>query len=549
MAPRHKASRFFAIACGVGLLLLLPFWVGEARFALSGTMFDPDMFTLYGFARDYDPSLFVHDYTADYYLSQWMPPGYRLLYWLWAQGFDPRVLQRVLPVLLWLSCLWPVYVAGQRLGGRANGFATLAIYACSSIFIFRMVGGMAHGFGFPLTWWAVAALLCGSPLSLAAATVAAAAFYPVIAPILGMTLGLFVMFPALARAVPRKAKWLRMAWWKRGMWLLPPALICVGLMAPMVMPHTGIYGTAINVRTQQAEFPEAGSTVASINPFAYTIIAYALQNGSRLGIDGGQILTLGIFGLLFASILLHDARDNRPGSLKPYVYAVAFCFLGSLLFLQDHSYRFAIYNFPVLITLFLPLALRNLSNVMPRKIRSAMFAILVLGYVGMVAKADAVASGYLFVMEPFQQRANAFIATLPKDTVLAGWPGDKFGRVVESVPFVAQRSVLVTWAGHPVLNTEYVLTMRARMNAIVDAYLGRDMGSIRDLRDKFGVDYLVVNRGDFEGEGPPVYIEPFNSRAAALWKANKGHFSVLTLDPKAEVYRDGAISIFDLKQL
>lgn len=547
MAPRYRARRFFLVAGFIALVLLLPFLLGQAQFAMSEAMVDPDMFVLYGFARYHDPSLFQNDYTADYLLSQWMPVGYRILFQAWSTLFDPKLLERLLLPVLWISCLWPVYVCGRALGGRCNGFATVAIYACSSIFIFRMVGGMAHGFGFPLTWWAVAALLSGHVVGLAVVTVLAALFYPIIAPVAGMTLALFVLFPGLSRGVRRQGRWLSMAWLARAMWLAVPGILALGLILPMVWPQASAYGPAINVLTQRDEFPEAANPLASINPFAYTIAAYALQNSTRLGMNFGQILTLAIFGVLFASVLLRDARDTRPGKIKPYLYAVMFFFLLSLLFMPDQAYRFAIYNFPVLMTLFLPLALRDLTRLAPRRMRAAAFAVLVLGYVGLIAQADAQASGYLFVMEPFQQRANAFIATLPKDVMVAGWPGDRYGRIVESVPYVAQRRALVTWAGHAVAHKAYVLEMRERMNAVVDAYLARDLGPIRALRERWGVDYLIVNAQDFETA--PAYIEPFTRRAASLWKQNMGHFSVLTIPEEHIVYRDGDVRIIGLKGL
>lgn len=549
MAPADKASRFFILAMALAALLLFPFVAGQVRFALSERMYDPDVFTLYGFARYYDASLFVKDYTADYYLSLWQPAGYKALYFAWAKFFDPRVLGRMLPMVLWLACLWPVYVCGRQLGGRVNGFATVAIYACSSIFVFRMVGGMAHSFGFPLTWCAVAALLSGRPVSLALATVASALFYPIIAPVSGMMLGLMVMFSGLWKTLPRDFFPLRAVWWKRLLWLVAPGVITALLMAPMVLPQKG-YGPAINVLTERTDYPEAGNALAMINPFSYTIAAYALQNSTRLRLQGGQVLTLVIFAVLFASILLRNAKDLRPSKLAPYVYAVAFFFLASLLFAHDHAYRFAIYNFPVLVTLFLPLAMRSLSRVvLPRRMRSAGFAVLVLGYVGLVGKADAQASGYLFVMEPFQERALAFIGTLPKDAVVAGWPGDRHGRIVEAVPYVAQRSALVTWAGHAVAHRDYVLMMRARMNMLVDAYLARDVAAIKALRDHFGVDYLVVNEADFAGEEGPGYIEPFSERAKKLWKAHKGRFVALSLDKRAAVYVKDGIHILDLHRL
>lgn len=546
MAPRHQASLFFGVVLALGAALLLPFLLGQARFALDDSLFDPDMFTLYGFFRIHDPELFTGDLTAAYYQSLPMPPGFRALQVLWAQAFDPRILHRGLPFLLWLSCLWPVYVAGRQLGGRVNAVATLGIFMASSIFIFRMVGGMAHGFGFPLTWWALAALLAGSPAGLAGATVASALFYPAVAPVSGLALALWLLFPALAPQVPRSGV-LNLPWWKRLAWLAVPGGMTLALMLPVVLPQQGPYGPAINVLTERDVYPEAGNPLAAIDPFAYTIRAYALQNSTRLGMEAGQVLTLGILGLLLLSILLHDPRDRRPGGVKPYAYAVAAVFLASFLFAYDHAYRFAIYNFPVLVTLFLPPGLRNACRVLlPARVRSTSFAALVLGYIAIIAHPVAATSGYLFDLEPFQRRALDFIGTLPKNALLAGWPGDRYGQVVEAVPYVAQRRVLVTWAGHPVAHRDYVLAMRERMNALLEAYLARDVAALRALRDRFGVEYLVVNARDFEQA--PQYIPPFSARAAQLWEENRGRFVAISLEGDAVVYAADGLRILDLRQ-
>jgi hypothetical protein len=533
-------------------LLLLPFILGQLGFVLDTDMFDPDMLTLYGFFRLHDPELFPDDYMADYFMRLGMPPGYRLLQYLWSLLFDPMWLHRGLPVVLWCACIPLVYISGRRLGGLANAWATLAIYMCSSIFIFRMTGGMPHAFGFPLTWWVVASLLSGNSRSLALATVTSAAFYPIITPIAGMTLACWLLFPRLAPAIARTAPEARWPWRRKLVALGMVALLTGLMMLPMAMSRTvNGYGDVINVLAERERFPEATNPLAAINPFPYVLISYAMQNSTRLGMDGGQVLTLAIMGILLSGILLHNPCDRRPGSLKPYIYPVALFFLGALLFNYDNAYRFAMYNVPVLITLFLPLALRRLCRTLfPRGMKGPAFIVLVLAYVAAIAQAEPQASGYLFRLEDFQKRALAFVQTLPKDAMIAGWPGDRYGRIVESIPYVARRQALVTWAGHPVFHSGYVLTMRARMNAIVDAYLARDMAPLIALREKFGVDYLVVNEADLAGEEPPYYIEPFNERARGLWKEGQGKsFIVLELVGKAGVYSSDGIHILDLHRL
>jgi hypothetical protein len=144
--------------------------------------------------------------------------------------------------------------------------------------------------------------------------------------------------------------------------------------------------------------------------------------------------------------------------------------------------------------------------------------------------------------------AIAFLHGLPENVMIAGWPGDASGHIVEAVPYVAQRKVLVTWATHALAHTDYVLAQRAKMMAITEAYLAHDVAPLVALRDNFGVDYLVVNERDFAGGEAPLYMEPFNARAKALW-AMGGDFTVLQLDSKAGVYAQDGVHVLDLHKL
>jgi len=86
----------------------------------------------------------------------------------------------------------------------------------------------------------------------------------------------------------------------------------------------------------------------------------------------------------------------------------------------------------------------------------------------------------------------AYMQTLPKDTLIAGHPMD-----MDWVPTFAKRKVLVNeeltvpWQG------KYYEEIRRRMEDLFEAYYATSPEKIRLLKEKYGVEYLVVNRMDY----------------------------------------------------
>ncbi len=546
---RPSTATLFLWFFGLGLILALTFLFGELRLAANRTLFNDDMRTLFWTFALRDPQLFPNDYTLKYMTSIASPVGYGLLQRLWATAFDPEILHRCLPLVLWLACVPAVFIAARHLRGIINAYVTTAIFLVSSAFIFRMTGGLAHTFAFPVLWWLTAGMLSNRPLWMALAVIASAAFYPAVTPVAGTTMAFWTLFSL------RRNLFIQTAW-KPLARLAVTGLIAITLVAPLLLSaYGGEYGRRIAVFSEDSEFPESGpegrhSVAVTHNPFGFLLLMYLYQHSARLGPELGTILTLALGALLLFGIVLHDKRDRRPARLRPLFLATLVCFVAASLLEYNTAYRTLIYPAPILILLIFPLVLRRLAQRLlgPRRAGTG-FIVAVLCYIALIGKAEPESSGYLMRLNPSQVQTLDFITTLPKDALIAGWPGEASGGIVENVPYFAQRSALVTYESHAALHTHYVLTMRERMNALVDAYLATGSAPVQVLRDRFGVDYLIVNAADFEGSAPPAYFEPFNRRATARWKAAGGHFYVLQLAKEKAVYGKDDIYIIDLRRL
>ncbi|NBO18536.1 MAG: hypothetical protein EBV03_04785 [Proteobacteria bacterium] len=561
MAPVRQSRQFLILAGILLLALCLPFWLAQLRYALDPSMYDADMSVMFAFSRYYDPELFAGDYIADYYISLWIPLGYEWLHRAWARLDDPAHLLIWLRACLWLAPLPAAWVAGYRLGGRMNAVATVILYSTSVVFLRRSSGGMPHSFGYPLLWWGIAALLSGRPYQLAMATVLSALFYPIVTPVLGVTLALWLLLPGWVPRVPQQAALLQAALWKKLLWLSVPALISLGFIAAMLSGTAVGYGKEIDAHSLLRDYPEAGYIWAVVEPLEILMLMYRYQFFYPFGWEGSIPVVKLMLGLLLLGALLLDRRDRRPTGLRPYLIATGLGLGASWLFAYDHAYRFMSYCVPPLVTLYTPLVMRRFAQLLlPRRAQSLGFIAALLLFVGSHSKPDANLSGFYMQFEPRQMRALEFIRTLPKSAMLAGWPAEDWGGIAHAVPVISQRKALVTLRTHALGHHDYVMEMRRRTYAIIDAYLAQDLAPLLRLRDEFAVDYLIVNAQDYgdncytsdhqthNAADAPKYFEPFDTYTREKWTGSPQCFLPLTLE-KAAVYAQDNIYILDLHKL
>jgi hypothetical protein len=162
---------------------------------------------------------------------------------------------------------------------------------------------------------------------------------------------------------------------------------------------------------------------------------------------------------------------------------------------------------------------------------------------------DAQKAGHRYQLGTPGRQVMAFAAAQPADSVFAYWPTPT--NELELIPYVAKRPAFVVRKVHYPTYEDYTLTMRARMDALIDAYLATQPGPLRALHCRWGVDYLVVERTYFAEAGQrPEYFAPFDSRIARLWNTHRrGDFLLAQPAPAAVVLDTGVYRIVDLAVL
>jgi hypothetical protein len=140
---------------------------------------------------------------------------------------------------------------------------------------------------------------------------------------------------------------------------------------------------------------------------------------------------------------------------------------------------------------------------------------------------------------------HAFLRAQPGGTRVAGWPGEE----IELVRVLARHPTLIAFKTHEVFHQDYVVEMRRRMRAQIDATFATDPGPLARLREEWGITHLIVNLAHY-GAGPPQYFVPFEGWAREAWaRGRAAGFEPLRQAPRASVWAQGPILILDLHRL
>jgi hypothetical protein len=137
------------------------------------------------------------------------------------------------------------------------------------------------------------------------------------------------------------------------------------------------------------------------------------------------------------------------------------------------------------------------------------------------------------------------IAGLEGPVFVAGWP---FGPV-DDVGYLAGKPVLVGFETHQVFHRRYADAMRDRMRALIGAYFAPDAGPLLDLRERFGVTHLLVDRRHYT-DAPPPYFAPFtNETRVAAQRLHDWPEPVRLAETPANVAEHGPFVLLDLRRL
>lgn len=140
------------------------------------------------------------------------------------------------------------------------------------------------------------------------------------------------------------------------------------------------------------------------------------------------------------------------------------------------------------------------------------------------------------------RRLLEFIATLPPDALIAGWPDS---RVINTLPYMTARRVLVSKESSLAYHRNYVHETRRRTRALFEAYFATNVAPWRALRERWNVTHLIVKTDIYEDQDIDYYL-PYE-RWIRQARAAAGTNGMETLRRRAAaVYDDGKSFVLDL---
>jgi len=511
------------------------------------------------------------DYTERYWMAN-IPLGYKALYRSGGLFTSPKAVSRWIPYPLLLMTALLMAIAAYRFGGLPAAWGAAALTLSADIFLSQMTGGLMRAFAFPLIACAAAAAVWGRPYLLAGTVCAAAAFYPAMAVPSGLALAaILLVLPSRDRN--QASEWSLAG---RGALVAVTALIAALIVLPNVLAIRQ-YGPLIGPADLK-DFPEArrGGRLGGDHRVDYDAgVVEAVQIHSALAFENkgeawlpaaARRLSGGLGRTVLFWIL---AGVSLPGSIRLVAgkaagrrllalsCAVLLSYLLSrwlspYLFLPNRHVRFPV---PLLALLWfvasagaLPEAFRAIagplrSQASLRRLQGT--SVLLLSLLCLLLIGGRI-YGMAGLSTPLHKGEGlySFLASLPEDSFIAGWPN-----WMAPVPLISERAVLVSQETHLPYHARYTLEMRRRMRLLIDAYFARSAEALVKLRDEMGVTHLVVNQGYLEG-APSLYFRPFIGWVRrARFPDPPGGFEAIRQKERAGIFEDGTHFVLDLSRV
>jgi hypothetical protein len=540
-----------------------------------------------------DPALFTDALTAKLRGSERYPDGYQALFWLGSHVADPIVFGEWLGIALMAAAGWLVFAIV-----REHSHWPPAAWIAAGLFLalqgHRFFGGFPRGFLHLVVLLTV--LLAIRRCERAAALVAAggALFYP---PAALLAVGVLALSSLRRRGVDAQR--------------VRTAALALVLMLGAVLGPQLLAGASFDVMTasEAHRYPEFGPH-GDLHFFSASLLDYLRQNRSGFDLRAtGSLLLLAALGLLV--VRRANLGLLRPEVLAlPVVALAAYALAQATLFrlYLPHRYTYPLLAFCAIA---IAVTLRPTWEALPARPRPRLraFALLLaplpLAYVALAVfplgpmrppadiaswavpalavAALALAAGVAFTpprvsrvrsaslgalltgltllaavlalpgrVPPGQtcprSPAMEYLATLPKDAVIAGDPMD-----LKCVPAAASRPVVISTQLAFSYERGYFLEGRARMFATLRAYYGRSTAALTDLRTRYGATYVLVNRRAVRREQAgerarwPGDRQPYGRLVTGLLRSAEP--AVLHLPARCRRWRHGAQAVYDLRCL
>lgn len=509
-------SKVLGAAFGLYICIVL---FGQMSVVVDPAYLHEEQRALFRYHQLSDPGLFADDYLTSFSSAFPQPYLYDWLTRFWALGGgDLVLLHRLIPLVCWVAFLVGMAVVARNLGGWIVILGVVGVAAAQPIYLHQITSATPHAFAFPLLAWGLVAAFRGSVRGLAFVTLLSCILYVATVPLLGLMLAWQVLInERLWRKPPSQQFWPLLL-------LAVTGGLSLWLMFGSLRGLEG-FGAALEPMQRVDVYPENGPDgrhfFGIFNPLAYVLGKAVSQFRTSTALYSLLLLLIYCLFGLYGLFNLRTAERGRSVLLAFVLCGVAI-WLAVFLLKPFHSYRFVLYPVFTVMPLLFVVGLRQFilryrqTLRFPEAVGLGAVALFALTFDGL----DQKKMGYSRHLGPEQMQILAFAEAQPPDTSFAIWP--ELETTLEMIPYAARRPLFVMRKLHYPLYEGHLLTMREKMDALIDAYLATDAMPLRALHCRWGVDYLVVKKAHFQGEDErPRYFAPFDARIEDLWQTRR----------------------------
>ncbi|MBN2143544.1 MAG: hypothetical protein JW774_02865 [Candidatus Aureabacteria bacterium] len=564
------------------MVLIIGYLYGPSLIVHIKRSFDPSNFNddatqhIVPFLSCYDPELLVNDHASSYFMACF-PVGYKAVYSMASHFIDPRIFGKILSYVLLLLLLTGLTAAAYKLGGFIPAFWTLALTLSTDTFLSRIEGGFPRSFAFPLFAWIAAACIWGRMDRLIALILLSGTFYPVMAVPAGLALFIiFFLFPEkdLGQALFWSKKYRMTLFLLTGYFfvlILTPTFLSSNHYGPLLTPsdvqtypEAGEGGRCRASDRPDYHFPlqegfkaftESTLTGSQGRPWNHHLRKWINGDGHpEKGAARKKLLLLFYWMVIAAGWIYLVLNDSSIRRLTALILAVSVGYILSRIFTPYLFWpqRVLAYPIPVFTVILLPIASSALPDLLSVSLSSlkkwvsflrAFSTSLICGSCLLFFGGEINPSAGITVSIPKNEKLYDFIGTLPRDSLIAGWPN-----LMAPVPYLSMRPVWVSFETHYAYHKKYADEMRTRMRMLIEAYFATEVSPLILLRDIGRVQYLVIDTGHYIT--PPHYFNPFRQWIKeAFSAAEEKQFEVLRQLPFTVIFSEGNKKVLDLSRL
>ena len=440
--------------------------------------------------KDLYPFFWLGDYSRHY-----VPWGVQGLYWLASRFVDPISFSKVLSGLLFVLSSLTFHRIGQILKDRLAAWTVLAVFWLMPFFLFRISGGLARGFAFPLMALFLLFWLCGRGWAMGMVLLMMSLTIPYIFILslfaVAMARGTDLMFTKNAKKTPFPIK--------TGHYALVGMAVLMFFLLRQQFTSSG-FGPLVAAQDMVGapEFgPHGRYPILPVPNFLWTSVVFPWEwIGPFRGSDSVVLNILGCMAVLGAAFYgaTHFQWHVLKGKWQPFYYVILSSLLfyilarGFLLKLFIPS-RYLTYTVSVFYCVVLGLCLRGVLGQRLRPLAAAVLLVMTVGLSGLRLHGVG--------LHDYSQYETLYVALnqTPKNSLVAGHP-----YLMDNVLTFGRRNVFASFElAHP-WSKGLWKRLKPELIELFNAYYAEDPAVVNTFCRKYHIDFFVVDIRHFTDE-------------------------------------------------